>query len=467
MSVELDNENMREMTEKIIANMSNNEVRREVICNLPVMSVSIDANALKGIIEELSKFEDVKEALRHYWKIIINNSNSPEKLISALGTDDKVREDMLKDIQYFFDYSNIFDSSILAREIAKLDGGNEAITENFEKFVDDSKSNFDAVIIPTLQTEKGRKIVKEQFESLKDKILKNPYVPGIQSFFKIVRTLKDLEGFEDIYEDYGYWAKLYDEIDVLAGKDICSEDVDNRKLTYEIEDIEELFGVKIKPGTVLKMEDILGMDAKNQEFTKLLYSKDRAEKRAILETVANGNKYSFKSAGTSSLTIAAGNQVAKIGSRKRKFEIPYHPRLMMPYFRKRYEDDTTLEVYNLGNTKSAKITDENLLEIYVELEKAGIIWTDAHKENIVELLSDNILPDFIKSEDFNLFGFLKDERFPTTNHKPLKKGDLVVCDLDMLYLKNDPDMQIGLQDPVIFKYLKSKQKAKGEEMVEV
>ena len=150
--------------------------------------------------------------------------------------------------------------------------------------------------------------------------------------------------------------------------------------------------------------------------------------------------------------------MAKIGSKKRKFEIPYHPRLMMPYFRKRYEDDSTLEIYNLGNTESVKITDESLLEIYKELEKAGIIWTDAHKENIVELLSDNILPDFIKSEDFNLFGFLEDERFPTIKHRPLKKGDLVVCDLDMLYLKDDPDIQIGLQDDVILQYQKSKTK---------
>lgn len=465
MGIELDNENMREMTEKIVSNMENDEVRKEVIDNIPAISVSMDSKDVKKIIEELIKFEDGKKALKTFWKIIINNSNHPENLITALGLDNVVREDMLRNIGYFFRFSSIRDASILAKEVSKLEGGNEVIAENFDEFMYNSIANFDAIIVPALQTESGKEIVKGSFENLKDKILNNPYVQGVQSFFRVIKALENVEGFEEIYEDYGYWAKLYDDINILEKKENLQETAENAAISYDIEDIEELFGVKIKPGTVLTMEDIMGMDAKNQEFKKILFSKDRAEKRAVLETVANGNKYRFKSAGTSSLTIVAGNQVAKIGSKKRKFEIPYHPRLMMPYFRKRYEDDSTLEIYNLGNTKSAKITDESLLEIYKELEKSGIIWTDAHKENIVELLSDNILPDFIKSEDFNLFGFLEDEKFSTTNHKPLKKGDLVVCDLDMLYLRDDPDMQIGLQDKIILNYQKSK--AKETETIEV
>lgn len=458
MSIELDNENMREMTEKIVSNMKNDEIRKEVIDNISVMSISMDSKDIKKIIEELIKFEDGKKALKLLWKIIINNSNNPENLITTLGSDNSVKEDMLKNIEYFFKFSSIRDSSILAREIAKLESGNETIAENFDKFINNSIINLDDIIIPTIQTETGREIVKRQFESLKDRILKNHYVSGVQSFFRVIKALENVKGFEEIYEDYGYWAKLYDDIDILGKNKSSSKIVVGNVISYDTEDMEELFGEKIKPGTILTMEDIIGMDAKNQEFTNILYSKDRAEKRAVLETVANGNRYSFKSAGTSSLTIVAGDQVAKIGSKKRKFEIPYHPRLMMPYFRKRYEDDSTLEIYNLGNTESVKITDESLLEIYKELEKAGIIWTDAHKENIVELLSDNILPDFIKSEDFNLFGFLEDERFPTIKHRPLKKGDLVVCDLDMLYLKDDPDIQIGLQDDVILQYQKSKTK---------
>ena len=76
----------------------------------------------------------------------------------------------------------------------------------------------------------------------------------------------------------------------------------------------------------------------------------------------------------------------------------------------------------------------------------------------LELLEDNVLPDYIRkeSEDFNLFGFLKDSRFPTNEHKVLKKGDIVICDLDMLYAKDDPDYEDGLLDDVIREYLERK-----------
>lgn len=136
----------------------------------------------------------------------------------------------------------------------------------------------------------------------------------------------------------------------------------------------------------------------------------------------------------------------------------------MPWFRKKYSDNSVLEVFNYGNTKSADITDDILLEIYKEFEAAGIKWGDARKTNLLVLESDNVLPDFIKSSQFNLFGFLEDDRFPTNNHKALKKGDLVVCDLDMLYAVDDPEYQEGLLDEVIEKYLYSKKVRQQEEI---
>jgi len=70
-----------------------------------------------------------------------------------------------------------------------------------------------------------------------------------------------------------------------------------------------------------------------------------------------------------------------------------------------------------------------------------------------ELTKDNDLPDFIASEDFNLFGFLEDARYPTNNHIALKAGDIVICDLDMLYVKGDPDYEVGILDDIIANYL--------------
>ena len=240
MSIELDNENMREMTEKIVSNMKNDEIRKEVIDNISVMSISMDSKDIKKIIEELIKFEDGKKALKLLWKIIINNSNNPENLITTLGSDNNVKEDMFKNIEYFFKFSSIRDSSILAREIAKLEGGNETIAENFDKFINNSIINLDDIIIPTIQTETGREIVKRQFESLKDRILKNHYVSGVQSFFRVIKALENVKGFEEIYEDYGYWAKLYDDIDILGKNKSSSKIVVGNVISYDTEDMPKI-----------------------------------------------------------------------------------------------------------------------------------------------------------------------------------------------------------------------------------
>ena len=199
------------------------------------------------------------------------------------------------------------------------------------------------------------------------------------------------------------------------------------------------------------------MNKRDVIFRNILRSEDLDEKLYILETVTNGNKCEYKTIGNDSIIFQVGDQIIKLGEDlDEQFEIPYHPRLMMPYFRKKYKDRSVLEVYNLGNAESIKITDEELLEIYKELEEAGILWGDARKDNLLVLLSDNVLPDFIKSEDFNLFGFMKDEKFPTTNHKVLKKGEVVICDLYFLFAKGDPNYKEGCLDQVILDYINKK-----------
>lgn len=460
MNLSIDNQNMREMTDKIILNVDNEDVKNEVICNLPVMTLSMDSKQIEKIISSLMKFPDGLEMLKKSWKIIINNSNRAENLIRILGEDKTIRKEMVDNIQYFLKFANVIDVSVLAEEFSKFEGGNEAISENFDELFDETIRRFDCLVIPALQTEIGRKKVKERFEEIKNRILINIYEPSISSFFRIVKELENKPEFKEIYEDYKFWVELYEDIEMFDDdllKKVNSSGIVKVDSISNLS-VQELLEISEKTGIVFNVQDVFKLDTKNQEFTKILCSDDRHEKRMVLEAVANGNKFKFKSSGTSALTIQAGNQVAKIGSNKRKFEIPYHPRLLMPYFRKKYDDNTTLEVYNLGNTKSAKINDEMLLDIYKELERDGIIWTDAHKDNLLELISDNVVPDFIKSKDFNLFGFLKHPDYPTNNHEVLKAGDIIICDLDMVYLKDDPEIKIGLLDDKIKEYRNNKKK---------
>ena len=430
------------MIRKMTGLIDREEVRKEVGNEIAGLSLISDPEEFKELLSRFIRFSDGVEVLKDKWRIIYNNSKSPLELIGILTQDDDIRKDMLSDMNYLINYGEVDNTGNLAREISKVEGGNEAISNNFEKLLNLCDDNADCIAIPALETEIGRKKVKENFGYIKDKFFPNVDRSNLDDFFKLVRALKGIDDFKEIYEDYSFWADLYDQIEVPEPKKPTLDEI-----------------LKAGKNEAAKLHgDFIAKDIKKQEFAIMMYSKDREEKKLILQKVANGNKYKYKSCGTQSFIIQAGDQVVKLGAKKRKFEIPYHPLIMMPYFRKAYSDDSVLEVFNFGNVKSAKITDEKLLEMYKELEKSGIKWTDARKDNVLELLEDNVLPDYIREEskDFNLFGFLKDSRFPTNEHKVLKKGDIVICDLDMLYAKDDPDYEDGLLDDVIMNYLLKK-----------
>lgn len=431
----------------MIGMIDREEVREEVGNEITGLSLISNPEEFKELLSRFIKFPNGVEVLKNKWRIVYNNSRVPVELIGILAQDDYIRKDMLANVDYLVDYGNVENTGNLAKELLKLEGGNEAIANSFGKLLDSCITDADNIAIPALETELGRKKVKENFGYIKDTFFPNVREVNFEGFYKLIRALEGLEEFKEIYEDYVFWVDLYDQIETPE----CKTPTIRELKRMNKSDASKLFG------------DAIAKDIKAQEFAIMMYSKDREEKKLILQKVANGNKYKYKACGTQSLIIQAGNQVVKLGAKKRKFKIPYHPLIMMPYFRKEYNDKSVLEVFNFGNVKSAKITDEKLLEIYKELEKSGIKWTDARKDNVLELLEDNALPDYIReeSEDFNLFGFLKDSRFPTNEHKVLKKGDIVICDLDMLYAKDDPDYEEGILDDVIINYLLSKNNPKN------
>lgn len=308
-----------------------------------------------------------------------------------------------------------------------------------------------------LDSESGRNYLKKNFEGIKKLFFaKAENTKGtfqfidvneiqFQSFFRFIDKLEGIPELKDEYEDYSFWSDLYKEIEIPG---------------YEAFDAMRILSMKDGPEKQQLLSKMIstndGNMMKNSVFYRILISEnkdEREEKAIVLKHIAQGEGYTFKGCGVSSLVIQTGSQIAKLSLGKRKFEVPYHPRIMMPYYRKKYSDNSCLEVFNYGNAESADITDEKLLEIYLELLRDKIRWGDASKRNLVVLTSDNVLPDFIASEEFNVFGFLEDERYPTNNHKALKAGDIVICDLDLLFAIDDPDYRLGYVDDVIASYL--------------
>lgn len=436
-----------DMIRKMTGLIDRDDVRAEVGNELAGLVLISDPEEFKELLSRYIRFQDGVDILKDKWRIVYNNSKMPLDLVGILAQDDNIRLDMLGSMKFLIDYGDFIDTSDLALALSKIEGGTLAISENFEELFEASIGNTENIVIPMLQNEIGRKKFKEHFEDIKTKFLQAANVKG---FFETIKALEGIEGFEDIYEDFGFWAEIYDQIQI---PEVRRFNV-NKPFNLSSREAEKFFN------------DSMAESIKQQEFLRILNSEDREEKRLVLEKVANGNPYKYKACGTSSFVIQAGDQIVKFETLKDKFEIPYHPRIMMPWFRKKYSDDTALEVYNFGNAESAEITDQVLLDIYKELEEAGILWGDARKSNLLVLTKDNDLPDFIASKDFNLFGFLEDERFPTNNHKALKAGDIVICDLYMLYAKGDPEYKVGMLDDVIKRYLHSQKVKKAQDGVE-
>lgn len=418
------------------------EGREEIYKKIYLLPFELDKEDFIKMLRKLLNYPDGIEALRNNWRIVLNNSSNPEEVLEVYSTNQDISKLVVSDVPYLMKYSNIMDYGRIAKQLSLFEGGEEAIAANFDELLNFCFSNYDSIFISALKTSDGRKKAKENFEVLKEDA-------KVDEFFRFIEKIKDVPEFEEEYNRYSFWSKMYSQV------------MPDKPEFFNIYEIMELNGEQAKK----RLELIEAPDIINLTFENLIRSDDLEEKRMILEAVSNGNFFEYVSIGSSSLVLKTGEQIVKLGAGRRKFEVPYHPRIMMPYFRKQYEDDSVLEAYNLGITESAKITDDELLKIYKELEDAGILWGDARKENLLVLNADNDLPDFIRdSKNFNLFGFLEDPRFPTNNHKALKKGDIVICDLDYLYAKDDPDYKEGIPDDIIEAYLFSKRKEdKGED----
>lgn len=148
--------------------------------------------------------------------------------------------------------------------------------------------------------------------------------------------------------------------------------------------------------------------------------------------------------GVFSQVYQIGDKVLKIGSELHKYRIPNHRRLLQPLIRTNYtlEDGkvfSSFQLFPLGNTyfSSEEKTDDKLYEVYKDCRKDGIILLDIKWKNLCKLLSDNVTTwkgkrVKISPDSVGLEGEAKGS--------PLKSGNIVYDDLDLIYRENDPDI---------------------------
>lgn len=139
--------------------------------------------------------------------------------------------------------------------------------------------------------------------------------------------------------------------------------------------------------------------------------------------------------GSCSLTYNINGKHLKLALDMYTPKIPRnHRRFLQPYIKKKLKSDLSVEVYDTHDNNIQEITDEELLEVWEELYRDGLVWEDAKKENLVRLTKENKSPEFIRQRDDTIHGFLEH----TKKLGSLKEGEVAICDLDYIYSKCDP-----------------------------
>jgi hypothetical protein len=160
--------------------------------------------------------------------------------------------------------------------------------------------------------------------------------------------------------------------------------------------------------------------------------------------------------GSYSDVYLIGNKVLKIGKPRTTYQIPNHRRILQPLVRTNLideENNTNIACIEISEKLKrvyiGKIGKEVLYDLYKELRKDGIIWTDVRADNVGELINENI-PNLNNEEMYvspNSVGFDKELK---ENENKLKPGDLVVLDIDYIYREDSqeilwPESGFGLE----------------------
>lgn len=167
-------------------------------------------------------------------------------------------------------------------------------------------------------------------------------------------------------------------------------------------------------------------------------------KELLDETNSNYTDINYVDAGVFSEVYKIGNKVFKIGDKLNQYEIPNHRRLLQPIARANYtlkngnviaciQVTPAVDTYFSNEEK----TDEKLYEIYKELRNDGIIWIDAKWENLGKLLDDNVTKWRGKRVEISPQSVGLDKKYVG---EPLRKGNIVIIDLDMIYREENPNI---------------------------
>lgn len=393
---------------------------------MDIFKIQVDRAIKKGKLETfmLKKGKKDKEKIKNYSNYIIENSHTYDWLLS-----------------YFL----VYDGEELL----------EAIIDNYDKI---KETNYEMLYII-------RKICT--FQSEKAIIYLDKLVPKLESYNirELMEELKDkdeilihiidkyitdknvgLDLAESLLRKKIYTNKVYENIDSIIENN--SNNLFKLLITNELP---EEIRTKIKK-TIAHSEDYLEETVQTilKDIYKSQYTKEKIKvgsdtiKILIKEICQNENKdygdIKYLGAGTFSYVLGIGNKVIKIGRRRNTKTFPNNPFIITPLMRETIEIDNDLSIFLEVTEKvetNIEITDEELYNLYKNLRKIGLVWTDMAWRNVGRLTKDNIIHWNTKLEPTNESLELQEKRGDIV----LKKGSLVILDADHIYDEKTEEAQ--------------------------
>lgn len=501
----LKNNNHKELKIKLLTKYSKNKIVRKQILNHleKITKWAEEIDLVSEPLRELIKYEDSIPTIKNTWKEMVTNIPYGWSLVRILAQNPEIKKEINQQLPFLLEITSKkakekeenktqvkgskYYTANLIEDYINIEGGKKSIIDNFDKIITNQNiTNEEMIKIIRIMknTPKIEDAIIKNFDSILEntKIDISDIINCFEKNPKINQLIKNnLDRVLERTENNHYYSEQIQKIlyTVLKNIDFNQEDSKpyHKKLreTYQaiLEDENCISGIPPILEEMKKVEGLKDLYEENQyimeNFYEILpsdeaYTKFRKEKslynttigiiikenhakkiKAIVQEMAEGkNEFpKYESNGNFAMTYKINNKRFKIGYEKQIFRIPYHPRIMYPIFRQEYtsKDEKRklyVEVYEEGENDHENITDEELVQVYLELREAGFFWSDAHKRNLVRLKKDNKLPDWVIKNDHTMFGFIDNNQ----EHKVLKKGELVICDLDSIY----KEIQEGYMD---------------------
>lgn len=176
-------------------------------------------------------------------------------------------------------------------------------------------------------------------------------------------------------------------------------------------------------------------DVNNEDYDTLL----EVVYKLISELASKSNVplSSIKEIGSGSYSsvFLIGDKVLKIGRPRATYNIPNDKLLLQPLIRINLGDysniDGVIEVVNQVDT-NVNLSFDEMYQIYKELRKRGLVFTDVRSSNFGRLLKDNTF-----NTDIPLNGDMTTRGITGSNDDVLKKGDIVVLDSDYIFTEEE------------------------------